>query len=157
MDIEYKKIEISKESLNCHNEKYLEQLVLLSNEWEAEKCSPSYSTNSKNYFIEKELFVAIIGDEIVAYALGEINTLKEATSYNKIGEKSFELDELYVAKPYRKRKIGQQLYLFLESYLNTRVDLIGVIATSFRYKELLSFYIDELEMNFNHALLVKRI
>lgn len=36
------------------------------------------------------------------------------------------------------------------------VDVIGVIATSYQYKKLLKFYIEELNMQFNHALLVKR-
>ena len=36
------------------------------------------------------------------------------------------------------------------------VDVIGVIATSYEYKRLLKFYVEELNMNFNHALLVKR-
>lgn len=157
MNIEYKKIEINKRTSSESDNKYLKQLIALSKEWEKEKCSPSYDANDENYFIDKEVFVAIVGDKIIAYALGEIKILSEKTSYNIVGEKAFDLDELYVSKSYRDQKVGRQLYSYLESYLSSSVDLIGVIATSFKYNELLNFYINELDMNFNHALLVKRI
>ena len=136
---------------------YLAQLIMLSADFENEKCGPSYSANDKEYYFDKEIFVVIKESKIIAYAIGYIKELSEETSYNKIGEKAFELDELFVSKQYRNQKIGRQLYCFLESVLRSRVDLIGVMATSFKYKELLKFYIDELDMNFNHALLVKRM
>ncbi len=46
---------------------------------------------------------------------------------------------------------------YYENDVQGRVDVIGVIATSYEYKRLLNFYVEELNMNFNHALLVKRV
>lgn len=89
--------------------------------------------------------------------MGEIKTLNEETSYNKVGEIAFELDELFVSKSYRSSKIGRELYTLLEKDLENKVDLIGVIASSYKYNELLSFYVNALGMDFNHALLVKRV
>ena len=47
-------------------------------------------------------------------------------------------------------------YRFLENDVRDYVDVIGVIATSYQYNRLLKFYIEELDFQFNHALLVKR-
>ena len=158
MAIEYQKLSISSDAIDqATRGKYLANLVALSKEWEAEGSCPSYSANDSEYFYDKELYVAISKDDIIAYALGEIKQLEEKTSYNEIGERAFELDELYVASSYRNRGIGKRLFQYLESQLTVKVDLIGVIATSHQYKDLLRFYIDELDLNFNHALLVKRL
>lgn len=155
MDVKYKKIE--QELLNEKSNEIITQLVKLSNEWALEKCSPSYKENNENYYFDKELFVAEKDNEIIAYALGEIRELKEETSYNLVGEIAFELDELFVTKEYRNMKIGRQLFKYLEDSVRNSVDLIGVIATSSMYEDLLRFYTKQLELKFNHALLVKRI
>lgn len=154
MDVIYKKIE--QELLKEKPNEIIDQLVKLSNEWVLEKCSPSYKENDEDYYLGKELFIAEKDNEIIAYALGEIKVLKEETSYNLVGEKAFELDELYVTKEYRNMNIGSQLFKYLEDTIRDSVDLIGVIATSSMYEDLLRFYIKDLELEFNHALLVKR-
>lgn len=94
---------------------------------------------------------------IVAYALGNAKVLEERASYNEVGEKAFELDEIYVASAYRDKGIGRALYTFIEEDVCDRVDVIGVIATSYEYGRLLKFYVDDLGMSFNHALLIKRM
>ncbi len=63
---------------------------------------------------------------------------------------------MYVTKEYRNMKIGSQLFIYLEDTIRDSVDLIVVIATSTMYEDLLRFYIKDLELEFNHALLVKR-
>lgn len=132
-------------------------MVELSKEWELEKSNPSYTTNDAEYFIDKEVWVALFHEKIIGYALGEIKNLKEETSYNKVGEKAFELDELFILKEYRDRKIGRNLFIYLEASIKDEVDLIGVIATTYKYNELLKFYIEDLKLDFNYALLVKRM
>ena len=67
------------------------------------------------------------------------------------------LDELFVTKKYRNQDIGRNLFQYVESCVKDRVDVIGTIATSYQYKELLDFYIEDLGMTFNHALLVKKV
>lgn len=149
--MEYKKINVSE------NDKYLETLLNLSKEWAAEKSCPAYYENERNDIINYEVYIAMDNNQIVAYALGTVKELEEKTSYNEVGEKAFELDEIYVTANYRNKGIGKALYQFIENDVRDRVDVIGVIATSYEYKKLLKFYIEDLNMNFNHALLVKRM
>ena len=148
--IEYKKIRVSED------DKHIESLIKLSKEWADEGCCSAYYENEASEFINHEVYIALDQEQIVAYALGNVRELEEKTSYNEIGEKCFELDEIYVDKNYRSQGIGQGLFKFIEQDVKTRVDLIGTIATSNHYEALLKFYIDEMGMDFKHALLVKR-
>lgn len=143
--------------LNEQNLSELAQLTSLSEQWSEEKTMPSYTPNKTAVFLNRELYVACEDDSIIAYALGDIKILTEKTSYNTIGESAFELDELYVMPAYRSQGIGKTLYQFLENDLGGKVSVVGVIATSYQYLELLKFYSDDLGMSFNHALLTKRI
>ena len=132
--IEYKKVRVTAD--DC----ILEELMRLSKVWAEENCCPAYYED----------------EHIIAYALGHISVQEEETSFNKIGEKAFELDEIYVVHTYRNKGIGKDLYRFLEKDIWNSVDVIGVMATSYQYNRLLKFYIEELGLQFNHALLVKR-
>lgn len=104
----------------------LEALINLSIEWDQEQCSTAYSVSTKYYYKDKELFLAADETKIIGYALGTIKTLSQATSYNQVGEQAFELDELFVSKPYRNQKVGQELFKFVEERVASHVDLIGV-------------------------------
>ena len=148
--IEYKKVTVR------HDDKIMGELLSLSKTWAAERSCPAYYENEPEEFINHSVYIATDYDRIVAYALGNIIELKEKTSYNEIGEKSFELDEIYVASDYRNRGIGKALYKFVEEDVRDKVDVIGVIATSYEYEKLLKFYVKDLDLSFNHALLVKR-
>lgn len=108
------------------NEFELEALINLSIEWDQEQCSTAYSANTKDYYKDKELFLATDETKIIGYELGTIKTLSQATSYNQVGEQAFELDELFVSKPYRNQKVGQGLFKFMEERVASHVDLIGV-------------------------------
>ena len=149
--IEYKKIKVSE------NDNYIDSLLKLSKAWADENSCPAYYENEVCEFLDREVYIGTEDNRIVAYALGDIKVLEEKTSYNDIGEKAFELDELYVDVNYRNKGIGKALYKYIENDVQGRVDVIGVIATSYEYKRLLNFYVEELNMNFNHALLVKRV
>lgn len=149
--IEYKKVTVK------DDDKIMEELLALSKAWADEHSCPAYYENEPDEFINHSVYIATDDGRIVAYALGNIIELKEKTSYNEIGEKSFELDEIYVEPEYRNRGIGSALYKFVEEDVREKVDVIGVIATSYEYEKLLNFYVNELDMSFNHALLVKRM
>lgn len=148
--IKYKKIRLTEQ------DQTLEKLLKLSEAWANENCCPAYYKNGPNDFINKDIYLAVEDNCIVAYAFGHISVKTENTSYNKIGEKAFELDEIYVMQTHRKKGIGKELYRFLEKNVQDRVEVIGVIASSYQYNSLLRFYIEELDFQFNHALLVKR-
>ena len=154
--IEYRIMSIRKENM-AEQKECLNQLLRLSEEWADEKTGPSYDANDEDEFLDKNIYVACLNNRIIAYALGHKKLLKEKTSYNQIGETAYELDEIYVSKEFRNQGIGKELYHFVESDVKDEVDLIGLIAMSYRHKELLRLYMDELGFDFNHALLVKRM
>lgn len=139
------------------DDRELESLVALSTIWAEEKTMPSYHPNVAEDFLNRELYVARSGDDIIAYALGDIVESTEKTSYHSIGEKTFKLNELYVVSAYRNHGVGRELYRFLEEDLKAEVQVLSVVAATHNYQDLLRFYIEELGMTFNHALLVKRL
>lgn len=147
---EYKKIRVTEQDA------VLEELLKLSKEWASEKCCPAYYKKEPIDFLNHDVYFAVDQDCIVGYALGHISVQEEKTSYNKVGEKGFELDEIYVLRTYRNKGVGKELYRFLEKDIWNSVDVIRVNATSYQYKSLLKFYIEELDLQFNYALLVKR-
>ena len=155
--LQYKKKQIESSQFGQSGAKeYLPQLLALSRDWAEEKTCPAYYANEEADFLDKDIYVALEGDKIVAYAYGEIKELTEATSYNLIGEKAFDLEELYVVPAWRKRGVGKELYRFLEEQIREQVDVIGVTAVSYQYEKLLRLYIDELGFDFKYAQLAKR-
>ena len=156
MEIEYGRVEISREDAAA-NRADLQALLALSRAWAEEGCCPGYYANGPDEYAGKEIRVARREGQIIAYALGHFRTLDRATSYGSAGEQVFELDELYVLPEYRGQGVGQALFRRLEADVRARADVIELIAASRDYAGLMKFYIDELGMTFNHALLVKRL
>ena len=153
--MEYRRLRFGEDP--ARDEAYLAALQELSQAWAEEKSCPAYYANDASEFLEKEAYVAEDDGRVAAYALGHAKELTEKTSYNRVGETAFELDEIYVAKEYRGRGVGKALFRFVEENARGRADVLALIAASYRYGDLLRFYIDELGMTFNHALLVKRL
>lgn len=148
--ITYKKVQIKAQ------DSILDELLALSKTWANENCCPAYYQNDPSDFISHDVYLAMEKKRIIAYAFGHISVQKETTSYNKANEKAFELDEIYILSTYRNHGIGKELYRFIEKDVWNSVDVIRLIATSYQYQKLLNFYIKELGLQFNHALLVKR-
>jgi ribosomal protein S18 acetylase RimI-like enzyme len=142
---------------NQTEEILVKDLIFLSEAWAAEKTCPSYSPNSPSDFLGRDLFLTYDGDNLVGYGLGERKIVERETSYNKVGEKIFELDELYIRPAYRSQGVGQALFQFIEESLRPQVQVLAVTAVSYRYADLLRFYIDELGLTFSYAYLVKRL
>lgn len=157
MDLEIRRITIEENEADNEKRRILEELIALSAEWADENLCPGYYANDASEYYGKELYIARAGGKTVGYLLGHIKTLEEETSYNAVGEKAFELDELFVTKELRSEGIGGKLFRFMEEEMNGKADVIGLTAASNEYNKLLKFYIDGLGMRFNHALLVKRI
>ncbi|MBR3298772.1 MAG: GNAT family N-acetyltransferase [Clostridia bacterium] len=155
MNAEIEKIAINKENTR-ENAELLAELAALSTEWAGEGSCAGYYPNDASEYFDKELYIALVDGKTVGYALGHIKVLEEKTSYNSVGEKAFELDELFVTAAFRGRGIARSLFRFAENDVRDRVDVIGLTAATKHYKQLLKLYIEELGMSFNHALLVKR-
>lgn len=146
----YKKVTVSLK------DNVIEELVSLSKAWAEEYTCPAYNANEPSEFVGHEVYLVTDDGKVVAYALGHVYVIEEKHSYNAAGEKAFELDEIVVEKSYRNRGIGKALFRFVEQDVSDRVEVIRLVATSFQYERLLHFYIEEVGMTFNHAVLVKR-
>lgn len=133
------------------------ELLALSKEWADEQTMPSYKANTVDDFQNREIYLAKIDNKIVAYACGIFEEAKSDTSYSKEGDLIFVLEELYVTKPYRRQGLGGQLYRFVEEDVKKKAKAIKTIASSYAYQELLEFYIEDMGLTFNHALLVKEL
>ncbi|MBQ4429556.1 MAG: GNAT family N-acetyltransferase [Clostridia bacterium] len=155
MELEINKINITEENAAEHAA-LLAELIALSAEWASEGSCAGYYPNDASEYFDKELYIASADGKTVGYALGHIKVLEEKTSYNAVGEKAFELDELFVTAAFRGQGIARALFRFAENDVRGRVDVIGLTAATKHYKQLLKLYIEELGMSFNHALLVKR-
>ncbi|MBR5948928.1 MAG: GNAT family N-acetyltransferase, partial [Clostridia bacterium] len=155
MEFEIEKVNINEENAGEHAA-LLDTLIALSAEWAGEGSCAGYYANDADEYFDKELYVARAEGKTVGYALGHIKVLEEKTSYNSIGEKAFELDELFVTNAFRGQGIARALFRFAENDLRDKVTVIGLTAATKHSKQLLKLYIEELGRSFNHALRVKR-
>lgn len=155
--IEYKHLSIaSDEPLLAETEGYIQEILDLSHKWVNENTSAAYQQSQREDLLGSEAIIAISQGDIVGYVYGSSRDLKEKTSYNEVGETVFEIEEIYVLPEYRHQGIGAKLFALMEETVSGRVDLLALIAVSREYPLLLKFYVDELGMTFQHALLTKR-
>lgn len=132
------------------------QLVNLSKKWEEENCTWGIVANTENDLAEP-VFVAEENGVIVGYALGHYYTVEQKTSYIPIGAKCFMLDEIYVLPQYRNKGIGKELFKLVEKFANNTCEYLTLSTSTKNYKSILHFYVDELEMTFHSAFLIKEM
>ena len=138
------------------DDKTIEELIKLSQNWQDEKCTWGIIANTKDD-LKEPLFVAIDNDAIVGYIFGHFYVEENKTSYIKTGSKCFMIDEIYVLPAYRNKGVGKELFKLIESHVQNLCEHITLSTSTKNYKSILRFYIDELEMNFHHAFLIKDI
>lgn len=136
----------------------LDDVVTLSKKFEQEHCCNGIVADDKEFFSGIKVAVAKIGNLIVGYCYGKIETKEKGSSLFRKGQKAFYIEELYIDKSYRNKDIGQMLFLFMEKYAKENgCDFIETTAVSKNYKSLLSFYIDKMDMEFWYAELIKKL
>lgn len=134
----------------------ISELINLSKKWEEENCSWGVIANTKDD-LKEPLFVAIEEDRIIGYIFGHFQIQENKTSYIEIGSKCFYVDELYVLPEYRKKGIGRKLFKLLEDHVKSDCQYISLSTSTKNYKSILHFYVDELDMNFHSAFLIKKM
>ena len=145
--IDYKKATLTEEEIV--------QLIELSKMWVDEDCSFGMVANTKDD-IHEPLYLSFDGDKIVGYIMGEYFVEKEKRSYVEIGDKCFEVQELYVIPAYRNQGIGRTLFSLLENEVKDNVKYI-VLATSTKdYKRTLNFYVNNGDMVYHSSFLIKK-
>ena len=143
-----------KYELKTLDDKTIDELIKLSKRWEQEECTWGIIANSKQD-IKEPLFVAIENDIIIGYIFGHFYTTESKTSYIEVGSKCFMIDEIYVLPTYRNRGIGKKLFKLMEEHIKISCDYITLSTSTKNYKSILHFYIDELDMCFHSAFLIK--
>ena len=136
------------------DDKTVHALIELSKAWENEGCSHGIIANEKDD-LKEPLFVAIINDTIVGYIFGHYYTVENKTSYIDVGEKCFMVDEIYVLPQYRSQGIGKELFSLLENEVKDSCVYITLSTSTKNYKKILHFYVEELDMDFHSAFLIK--
>lgn len=132
------------------------ELIELSKKWVEEDCSWGIIPNSEED-LEEPLFVAIDNDRIVGYIFGHYYIVENKTAYIEPGNKCFMIDEIYVLPTYRNKGVGKELFKLMEEYVKDNCAYLKLIAPTKNYKSILHFYVDELDMDFYSATLLKKI
>lgn len=136
------------------DEKTVRSLIELSRKWQEENCSYGILVNTEED-IKEPICVAVDNDEIVGYIFGHYYTAKSKTSYAEIGSNCFAVDEVYVLPEYRNRGIGQELFKRMEAAVKDSCNYITITTSTKDYKKILHFYVEELDMSFHSAFLIK--
>lgn len=136
------------------NDQVVQELIDLSKRWYDEDCSYGMVVNTKED-IKEPLCVAINNNKIIGYIFGHYFIQENKTSYIELKDKCFMIDELYVLPEYRNQGIGKELFKLLENKIKENCTYITLSTSTKNYKKILHFYVDELEMNFHSAFLIK--
>ena len=134
----------------------VKELIELSKKWQDEECSWGIIANTDED-LKEPVFVAIDNDNIVGYIFGHYYVVENKTSYIEIGKKCFMIDEIYVLPIYRSKGIGKELFKLMETHIKETCDYLTLSTSTKNYKSILHFYVDELDMNFHSAFLIKEM
>lgn len=134
----------------------VKELIELSKKWQDEECSWGIIANTDED-LKEPVFVAIDNDNIVGYIFGHYYVVENKTSYIEIGKKCFMIDEIYVLPIYRNKGIGKELFKLMETHIKETCDYLTLSTSTKNYKSILHFYVDELDMNFHSAFLIKEM
>lgn len=144
--------------IEFNNGKYIEEIVGLSKSFQDEQCCNGVICDDAKFFCDKKVAVALCNEKVIGYCYGQSEIKNKDTSFYKSGQKVFYLEEIFVAKNFRNRKIGSLLFNFiLNEAQKENCDYIETNAVSKDYKKLLSFYINKMDMDFWSARLIKKI
>ena len=136
----------------------LKQVAELSKMFEEEKCCNGIKSDSEMFFKNKNVCVAKLDNMIIGYCYGTVETKKRNTTYYNEGDKSFYIEEIYIREEFRDKEIGSKLFKFIENYAKSlNCTILETTAVSKDYKKLLKFYINNHDMEFWSANLIKKI
>lgn len=117
-------------------------LLELSRAWADEKITYGYAPSDERLFGGYRCWVAELNGAIAGYAAGQMETAQRDSDIQKIGDRWFELEELYVSRSQRSMGIGRQLLERVEADLRReRIGRIMLSAANRDWESLLSFYV----------------
>ena len=138
----------------------IDQLIKLSYVWCDENISYGIIPNTKED-LKEPCYIALDDDVIVGYIFGHFYNNEKKVSIEDgeiaIGDKCFDIDELYVLKEYRHQGIGKKLYLALEKEVKDSCKYITLGTSTKDYHKILHFYTEEVDMTFHSAFVFKKM
>ncbi len=139
------------------NEKILEKLIRLSEDWAAENSCFGYRPNEKSDIEGNRIFLAEDADGVAGYLFGKVAESKQMQSIMPEGTPYFEVEELYVIPEKRSRGIGENLFRYAEDAVRAEAEYMVLSTATKNWRAIFHFYLDELDMTFWSARLFKKI
>ena len=138
-------------------EEVLARLVALSEDWAAENSCWGYRANERADIEGNRIFLAEDESGVAGYLFGRVCLSVRMKSVMPEGTPFFEVEELYVTPEKRSRGIGKALFRYAEEAVKGEAEYMVLSTATKNWKEVLHFYIDELDMSFWSARLFKKI
>lgn len=139
------------------NEKILEKLIRLSEDWAVENSCFGYRPNEKSDIEGNRIFLAEDADGVAGYLFGKVAESKQMQSIMPEGTPYFEVEELYVIPEKRSRGIGENLFRYAEDAVRAEAEYMVLSTATKNWRAIFHFYLDELDMTFWSARLFKKI
>ena len=136
------------------DDKIYEELIRLSEKWEAENSCYGYRANKKEDIEGNRIFLAAQDGKIIGYLFGHKTRKESMRSAVPLDKDCFEVMEIFVEKEYRNKVAGKALFKYMEEQVEEEY-IVACTATK-NYKAILHFYIDEVGMIFHSASLYKK-
>ena len=137
----------------------VEQLIKLSYLWEEEDITFGLHHNTESN-LKEPCYIALDNNEIVGYIFGHYYDNEKVVSNDEggipIGEKCFDIDEIYIKKEYRNQGIGKKLFDKLEEEVKHNCKWLTLPTSTKDYKKILHFYSEVIGMTFHSAFLFKK-
>ena len=138
----------------------VEQLINLSIIWKEENITYGLIANTRED-LKEPCYLAIDGNRIVGYIFGHYYDNEKKVSIEEgeipIGEKCFDIDEIYILKEYRNQGLGKKLFDALEREVKGKANFITLPTSTKDYHKILHFYTEVVDMTFHSAFLFKKI
>lgn len=145
-------------SIGMANTNDIPCILKLCKDFERESCCNGIVAATKEELQNKDVFMIKADEKLVGYCYGYVEIKNRDTSFYKTGQNVFYLEEIFIAPDFRSKNLGSKLFKFVEKHAeNIGCDFLETTAVSKDYKKLLKFYIDDLNMQFWHASLIKKI
>ena len=138
--------------------KDFQKIINMQQNFVAENCCNGICLDNISVLSKKCVFIVKEDEKIVGYAYGDFEIAKKNKTYIKKGDKSFNLEEVYIEPKYRNKGYGREICVFVENFAKeNKCKNIQVVAVSKNYEKLLKFYIKQLGFDFWSAWLIKQI
>ena len=139
------------------NDKVLEQLIRLSEDWAAENSCYGYRPNDRTDIEGNRIFLAEDGGTVTGYLFGRVYQSEKMKSIMPEGTPYFEVEELYVIPERRSQGIGAKLFRYTEEAVKSDAEYMVLSTATKNWKAVFHFYLDELDMTFWSTRLFRKI